>query len=105
MTTAERAGSAAQVHDWLRRLLAETLAVPAQALSGDVPLSAYGIDSIVAGLVMTSVEDELGIALSADVLAGQPSLDELADRIAAAGAAVDTGAGREYGGREQRLAS
>lgn len=71
---------------WLRGRIADSLQLPAADLGDDVPLTMYGLDSLLTAVVLADVEDWLGVDLDPSAMPAQPTLRELGRAIADAAA-------------------
>jgi acyl carrier protein len=67
---------------WLRERIAESLQLPAVDLADEVPLTMYGLDSLLTAVVLADVEDWLGVDLDPSAMPAQPTLRELGRAIA-----------------------
>jgi acyl-CoA synthetase (AMP-forming)/AMP-acid ligase II/1-acyl-sn-glycerol-3-phosphate acyltransferase/aryl carrier-like protein len=68
---------------WLVEQVATRAGVPVQAVDPRRSLSSHGLDSLRLAGLMAAIEDRSGVHLPWPALAGDPSLEELAARLAA----------------------
>jgi len=73
-----QARSADQFESWLAGLVARTLGVHASRLDTRAHLSCYGLDSISAVSLMTSIADATGLAITENLLFDYPTISQLA---------------------------
>ncbi|MEU9194325.1 acyl carrier protein [Streptomyces hundungensis] len=88
--TAPAAGSAVterQVVDHLTQLLAEHLELELDLIDQDVPLSAYGIDSMTSTWLTRRLGERCGVSIDRALLVDRPSVAEVAQDVVAALAA------------------
>jgi acyl carrier protein len=67
----------AELRDWLRTQIAEYLDLPPEEIAVDVPLSAYGVDSLYALTIIADIEDHLEIALDPELIWDYPTIEAL----------------------------
>lgn len=88
--TAPAVGSAVterQVVDHLTQLLAEHLELELDLIDQDVPLSAYGIDSMTSTWLTRRLGERCGVSIDRALLVDRPSVAEVAQDVVAALAA------------------
>ncbi len=88
--TAPAVGSAVterQVADHLTQLLAEHLELELDLIDQDVPLSAYGIDSMTSTWLTRRLGERCGVSIDRALLVDRPSVAEVAQDVVAALAA------------------
>src|SRR4051812_27558374 len=72
-TTADRhAAEVERCTAWLRGRIADSLQLPAADLGDEVPLTMYGLDSLLTAVVFADVEDWLGVDLDPSAMPAQP---------------------------------
>ena len=76
-----QARSVGQIESWLAGLIARTLGVHASRLDTHAHLSCYGLDSISAVSIMTSIADTTGLVIPEDALFDYPTISQLADYL------------------------
>lgn len=76
-----------QVADQLSQLLAELLELDPDLIDREVPLSAYGIDSVTSTWLTGELSERCGVAIDRAVLLDRPSVAEVAQDVVAALAA------------------
>uniref|UniRef100_A0AAU2V2Y6 Acyl carrier protein n=1 Tax=Streptomyces sp. NBC_00003 TaxID=2903608 RepID=A0AAU2V2Y6_9ACTN len=81
-----------QVADHLTQLLSELLELELDLIDREVPLSAYGIDSMTSTWLTGELGERCGVAIDRSVLLDRPSVAEVAQDVVAALAARDTAA-------------
>jgi len=74
-----------QLIDWLRERLSESVQLPPEAVRSDLPLSIYGVDSLLGVMMLTEIEDGLGVLIDPDDVPPAMTLDDLAELVLAAG--------------------
>lgn len=72
-----------QLQPWLTKLAAGYLEIPAERVQTDVPLADYGLDSVYALTLLSSIEEELGLSLDDTVIWDHPTIEALAVFLAA----------------------
>lgn len=87
VTTTER-----QIADHLAQLLSELLELELDLIDREVPLSAYGIDSMTSTWLTGELSERCGVAIDRSVLLDRPSVAEVAQDVVAALAARDAAA-------------
>ncbi|MFD7338101.1 acyl carrier protein [Streptomyces violascens] len=73
-----------QVADELAQLLAELLELDMHLIDHDVPLSAYGIDSMTSTWLTGELGERCGVVIDRAVLLDRPSVAEVAEDVVAA---------------------
>ncbi|AYG80728.1 hypothetical protein DWB77_02866 [Streptomyces hundungensis] len=76
-----------QVADHLTQLLAEHLELELDLIDQDVPLSAYGIDSMTSTWLTRRLGERCGVSIDRALLVDRPSVAEVAQDVVAALAA------------------
>ncbi|MFF3291733.1 acyl carrier protein [Streptomyces sp. NPDC003023] len=71
------------VTERLRRVVAELLEMEPSELDTDVPLSAFGIDSMTSAVLVRDVEKSYGVSLPSGAFLGRLTLSEAADEVVA----------------------
>ena len=72
------------LRDWLRTHIASYLDLPPEDISVDVPLSAYGVDSVDALTILADIEEHLQIALDPELIWDYPTIESLSTFLEAA---------------------
>ena len=75
--------SAAEIREWLRAAIALELRLEPAALDARRPLSYYGLDSLTAATLSGELGDWLGREMPPDLLVEHPTIDALAEHLAA----------------------
>lgn len=75
--------SAAEIREWLRAAIAHELRLDPAALDAQRPFAYYGLDSLTAATLSGELGDWLGREIPPDLLVEQPTIDALAERLAA----------------------
>ena len=75
--------SAAEIRDWLRAAIALELRLDPAKLDAQRPLAYYGLDSLTAATLSGELGDWLGRDIPPDLLVEHPTIDALAERLAA----------------------
>ncbi|MEV4333053.1 acyl carrier protein [Streptomyces sp. NPDC049597] len=70
-----------QVIERLRHVMADLLEMEASELDPDVPLSAFGIDSMTSFVLVGELEKWCGVQLRKDASLGRLTLTEAADEV------------------------
>ncbi|WP_405620788.1 acyl carrier protein [Streptomyces sp. NBC_01511] len=70
-----------ELQDWLCARLAEELRLPRGAVDPTEPMSAYGLDSIRAITLLTTIEDHVGFAIDPNALWEFPTVASLAESL------------------------
>ncbi|WEV29172.1 acyl carrier protein [Streptomyces sp. 71268] len=65
----------------LRRLLADTVEMEVGSVDPELPLSAFGIDSVNGTVLINDLERWSGVTLSRDLLVGELTVVELAQEL------------------------
>jgi acyl carrier protein len=65
------------LRDWLRAQIAEYLELAAAQIADDVPLSAYGVDSVYALAILADIEERLDLALDPELIWDHPTIGAL----------------------------
>ncbi|MFI6049277.1 acyl carrier protein [Streptomyces violascens] len=73
-----------RVADELAQLLAELLELDLDLIDHDLPLSAYGIDSMTSTWLTGELGERCGVAIDRAVLLDRPSVAEVAEDVVAA---------------------
>ena len=81
--------SAATIQHWLVTHLAEELGLEPQEMDVHMPLSEYGLDSLVGMTLAGDLEEWLGLQLSPTLLWDYPVIASLAQHLAAALSSAD----------------
>ena len=76
--------SAAEIREWLRAAIALELRLDPAALDAQRPFAYYGLDSLTAATLSGELGDWLGREIPPDLLVEHPTIDALAERLAAA---------------------
>jgi acyl carrier protein len=79
MTSSSEIGERITQH--LRARLADVLEMEASAIDLDVPISAYGADSLISMMILTDLEAWARVELDPDLVTDGPSISEIAARI------------------------
>lgn len=75
--------TAAAVEDWIVNKFASHLKKPSNQIDRQQPISAFGLDSLVAATLVSEIEETFGIEWDAEKLfTGEPTVKELAGRLA-----------------------
>ncbi|MFG2648282.1 acyl carrier protein [Streptomyces sp. NPDC048436] len=82
MTTAAHDRVVAELCQWLAQRLALYLGQSPDAIGLEVPLAAYGLDSVIALSLCGDTEDEYGVELDPTVVYDYPTIVELARHLA-----------------------
>jgi acyl carrier protein len=72
-----------QIHDRLVREIAEAAKLPVERIDSREPFASYGITSIEAVYLVGKLEDWLGLPLEPTLLWDHPTIDALAEHLAA----------------------
>ncbi|MGW7519511.1 acyl carrier protein [Streptomyces sp. NPDC054796] len=72
----------AELQDWLCARLAEELRLPRGEVDPTVPMSAYGLDSVKAITLLTTVEDHVGFEIDPNALWEFPTVASLTESLA-----------------------
>ncbi|MCT9089608.1 acyl carrier protein [Streptomyces sp. ASQP_92] len=89
-----------QVADHLTQLLAEHLQLDHDLIDQDVPLSAYGIDSMAGTWLTRRLGERCGVSIDRALLVHRPSVTEVAQDVVAALAARGTAGPRDSVGSQ-----
>ncbi|MET9360224.1 acyl carrier protein [Streptomyces sp. NPDC006632] len=81
--TAPTAATERQVADHLVQLLAELLELDPDLVDREVPLSAYGIDSMTSTWLAGELGERCGVEIDRAVLLDRPSVTEVAEDVVA----------------------
>jgi acyl carrier protein len=65
------------LRDWLRAQIAEYLDLAPAEIADDVPLSAYGVDSVYALAILADIEERLELALDPELIWDYPTIAAL----------------------------
>lgn len=65
------------LREWLRSQIAEYIDLPPEEIAVDVPLSAYGVDSLYALTIIADIEEHLQIALEPELIWDYPTIETL----------------------------
>ncbi|MFI6472239.1 acyl carrier protein [Streptomyces sp. NPDC050516] len=84
VTVTERQVTEQQVADQLSQLLAELLDLELDLIDREVPLSAYGIDSMTSTWLTGELGERCGVVIDRAVLLDRPSVAEVAQDVVAA---------------------
>ena len=71
-----------EIEDWLVSHLADKLDLTEDEIDPDTPFEQFGIESVVAVDIATSLEELLGRELDPDILYHQPTIGRLAEHLA-----------------------
>ncbi|NED83058.1 acyl carrier protein [Streptomyces sp. SID11233] len=72
-----------EVADHVVQLLSELLELAPEAIDPDVPLSAYGVDSVTSTWLAGELSSWCGIPLERELLLGRPSVAEVSEDVMA----------------------
>jgi len=75
--------STAEIREWLRAAIAHELRLDPAALDAQRPFAYYGLDSLTAATLSGELGDWLGLEIPPDLLVEHPTIDALAERLAA----------------------
>lgn len=75
--------SAVEIREWLRTAIGLELRLDAAALDAQRPFAYYGLDSLTAATLSGELGDWLGREIPPDLLVEYPTIDALAERLAA----------------------
>lgn len=81
--------SAAEIREWLRAAIARELRLDPAALDAHRPFAYYGLDSLTAATLSGELGDWLGREIPPDLLGEHPTIDALAERLAAGRAELE----------------
>ncbi len=70
-----------EVSRWLRLRLAESAQLPPESVRPDVPMSTYGVDSLLAVMMLTEIEDGLGVLVDPDDIPPAITVHDLAQLV------------------------
>ena len=74
--------SEAAIRDWCVEYLARTLDLPDQTIDTEMTFARMGLDSANSVFLIVELEDWLGLELTPDLLFEQPTIRELARKLA-----------------------
>jgi acetylornithine/succinyldiaminopimelate/putrescine aminotransferase/acyl-CoA synthetase (AMP-forming)/AMP-acid ligase II/predicted amino acid dehydrogenase/acyl carrier protein len=81
----------ASIENWIVDRLAFHLKTPVDRMKCDVPVSAFGLDSLIASALINEIEETFGIEWDAERLfTGEPTVTRLAERLARESSAHST---------------
>jgi acyl carrier protein len=66
------------IRDWLRTQVASYVDLPPEEIAFDVPLAAYGVDSVYALTVIGDIEEYLQVVLDPELIWEHPTIEALA---------------------------
>ena|GEM_PF-390112 len=75
--------SADEIREWLRAAIAHELRLAPAMLDAQRPFAYYGLDSLTAATLSGELSDWLGCEIAPDLLVEHPTIDALAERLAA----------------------
>ena len=70
-----------EIERWLQGRLAESIQVASERVRVDAPLATYGFDSLVGVMMLTEIEDRLGVVLDPDEIGPGMTLRDLASLV------------------------
>ncbi|BBX62702.1 phosphopantetheine attachment site domain protein [Mycobacterium saskatchewanense] len=74
-----------ELADWLTAEVARLVGLPVDAIDVDTPLADYGLDSAASLALCADLEDELGIIAETTIVWDYPTVDGIAQHLAALG--------------------
>jgi len=81
MHSSGRKDAHAELQEWICRYLAEELSIPAGSIDPAEPMSAYGLDSVRAIMLLTDVEERVGFEIDPNALWEFPTVTSFTDLL------------------------
>ena len=76
-SNARRRARLDEISRWLRLRLADSVQLPPESVRPDVPMSMYGVDSLLGVMMLTEIEDGLGVLVDPDDIPPAMTLHDL----------------------------
>lgn len=80
-TNALRRARLDEISAWLRHRIADSVQLPPESVRPDVPMSTYGVDSLLGVMMLTEIEDGLGVLVDPDDIPQAMTLHDLAHLV------------------------
>ena len=80
-SNARRRARLDEIGRWLRLRLADSVQLPPETIRIDVPMTMYGVDSLLGVMMLTEIEDDLGVVVDPDDVPPAMTLQDLAQLV------------------------